>query len=412
MELTATFQVVTPMFSGGADPKTVEGYRLAGVKAQLRFWWRALHYPKLYRDQMHQPGFPAADLRTHALKALRQQEARLFGSTDGQAGFLMRLIAPRDRPHIQTGDILKDAAGNPVGPGARYLGYGLMTAYSSRNGPKEGTVQRACILPEQAFTISLRMKPRAEGFDGLRRAVIAFGLLGGLGSRIRRGYGSVSLIALEGGLPWQPPKTAEAYRDALTAVLPTDLSAAEASPPFTAFGPKTRLEILATRSDPLAALDHLGRRMQRHRSWGHRGQVNGTPSERNFPDDHDWAEEPNSPTFRSVVPRRIVYGLPQNYSKVLGVKPLAPRDRRASPLLLHVHALADGRFAAVATLMPSDFLPGTNPEVEVTTGNPKHRPANIDWSVLDEFFDGPPKRAAVNATVPYFPKAGRVMVLP
>ena len=38
--ITATIEVVTPMFLGGAD-QSPDGIRPSSVKGALRFWWRA-----------------------------------------------------------------------------------------------------------------------------------------------------------------------------------------------------------------------------------------------------------------------------------------------------------------------------------------------------------------------------------
>ncbi|MFZ1105749.1 MAG: type III-B CRISPR module RAMP protein Cmr1 [Hyphomicrobiaceae bacterium] len=39
--IEAEFEIVTPMFLGGADPKGSAELRAASIKGALRFWWRA-----------------------------------------------------------------------------------------------------------------------------------------------------------------------------------------------------------------------------------------------------------------------------------------------------------------------------------------------------------------------------------
>lgn len=192
-------------------------------------------------------------------------------------------------------------------------------------------------------------------------------------------------------------------------MLPGRIGDAEEMPPFTAFGSGSRLEILGARPDPLAALDWMGQQMQRYRSWGHRGQVNGRDSEQNFKFDHDWSKDPQVPGFRARVPRRIVFGLPQNYSKQLGVVPAGKLDRRGSPLLLHVHALGLDSFAAVAAILPAEFLPSDNPLREpmvdvVDRKRSDTRRAEIDWRVLHDLLDGPVDPEKRRANGPYFPE--------
>ncbi|MDR0965046.1 MAG: type III-B CRISPR module RAMP protein Cmr1 [Myxococcales bacterium] len=61
----ATYQVVTPMFCGGAEQKSE--FRLPSFKGVLRFWWRALMWGRLNGD----------------LGKLQEAEDYLFGSASG-----------------------------------------------------------------------------------------------------------------------------------------------------------------------------------------------------------------------------------------------------------------------------------------------------------------------------------------
>jgi CRISPR-associated protein Cmr1 len=58
--VTARFQIVTPMFLGGAGQKA-EGIRPPSVKGALRFWWRALNWGRFRQapgaDDLNRPGF-------------------------------------------------------------------------------------------------------------------------------------------------------------------------------------------------------------------------------------------------------------------------------------------------------------------------------------------------------------------
>ena len=83
MRIDATYRVTTPLFCAGAVPSCAE-LRLPSFKGALRFWWRALAWPRCGGD----------------LEAIRQQEDALFGSAGGgQSRVLMRL-AP-DRQHTE-----------------------------------------------------------------------------------------------------------------------------------------------------------------------------------------------------------------------------------------------------------------------------------------------------------------------
>jgi CRISPR-associated protein Cmr1 len=105
----------------------------------------------------------------------------------------------------------------------------------------------------------------------------------------------------------------------------------------------------------LALLDRVGREMMRYRSWGHNGRVFGRDSEKNFRDDHDLMETP--PAQRATHPQRIVFGLPHNYGRRREHQVEAEGyDRRASPLLVHIHQCGTTP-VAVLSLLPAQFLP-------------------------------------------------------
>ena len=396
-QITATFLIVTPLFLGGARQEA-EGFRLASLKGALRFWWRALNYPAIFEHEGSRAG---------ALAALRRDEIALFGDTGSQGQVLMRL-EPRLTPlrRMEAGTVLKGADNRVVGPGARYLGYGLMGAF----GKDEGKLSRSCLQPGQgvAVTFAFRTGLPEKAVKGFVDALTLFGLVGGLGSRARRGWGSMALVRLEGDNAngWTPPTTVQAYAAEIARVV-AGVDRGEAEPPFTAFGPGARIDLLGTAGDGLTALNAMGEAMQRYRAWGHNGRIgNGLESERNFKDDHDWSKDPFSTKWRDYVPQRIVFGLPQNYGKGFGVAPATPRmDRRASPLLLHVHPLGAGLLAEVGLLLPAVFLPGARNEVAVTQkGSTKPRRARIDWTVLERFLDGPADPARRKALGPYFPE--------
>ncbi len=400
--VTATFLIATPLFLGGARQEP-EGFRAASLKGALRFWWRALRYPTLFAE--------SGGSRDLALKELRRREIRLFGGPQERGRVLMRVEPRRTAlPVLRKDEVLKGVDGRVVGPGARYLGYGLMGAF----GADQGKLQRSCLCPGSCVNVTFAFLPDADRKSFLR-ALKLFGLVGGLGSRARRGWGSLALVDLrdDGTSVWSPPTSAEDYRKRLLDVL-GDVSGGEGIPPFTAFGPKARIDLLGESGSGLEALDRMGQAMQRYRSWGHRGRVNNRDSERNFTDDHDWSKDPFGAKFRSFVPRRIAFGLPQNYGKGFGVAPAEPRaDRRASPLFLHVHAIGADAYLGVALLLPADFLPGGQDRVEVRKGGRADvRTARVDWTVLDGFLNGPTDPGRRRDLGPYFPDRTPVLPVP
>ncbi len=64
-----------------------------------------------------------------------------------------------------------------------------------------------------------------------------------------------------------------------------------------------------------------------------------------------------------------IFGLPHNYSGALGVLSQTA-DRRASPLLVHIHKLTSQNYIAVLSIIRANFLP-ENDRVWIWQGSPK-----------------------------------------
>ncbi len=390
-KITATFEVVTPLFLGGADPASTVELRPPSIKGALRFWWRALAWGRCGGD----------------LKDIHVQEARLFGAagaesteeargSTGQASFLLRVHSIDGAKRIPVGQVLEQR-GRPVGPGMRYFGYGLMGAF----GEKQGKLERPCLSARLRFSVDLVSQQPLD--PEIINALKAMGLLGGIGSRARRGYGSLSLTSLGGDAigAWPPPATGDDYVRELRAIIGADALKAE-EPPYTAFSRFSRIVVTSEDDDPLVLLDDIGRQMQRYRSWGHRGEVNREPSEQNFTDDHDWFRNGSSP--RVGHPRRVIFGLPHNYSKDVGITS-KQHDRRGSPISVHIHKLQN-RHIGVILVLRAAFLPdGDMLLISEGRREPTLCAPQIDWKVMDDFIDG----VSRNTGKPYFPNRRQVL---
>ena len=344
VEIEARFLVTTPLFGRGTDDNRPE-LRLPSFKGVLRFWWRALAWSRLQGD----------------LAAIQREEDLLFGSAGGgQSRLMMRLTAPFDQNSVASGEVLKvPGQRGAVGEGARYLGYGVMEAFASTNRRTEaGQLIRACLAAPFAFTV--RMRGRAlsdEEIKSVRDALVA---LGSMGSRSRKGYGSLSLASLliDGEETWRAPTT---ISDLNTAIGDLPRGAGPSGiPEYTALTPESR-HVLASSSarQPMELLDLVGRELVRYRSWGRDGRILGgqVESEQRFKDDHDLMKR--SSQDRDAHPRRIAFGLPHNYGPGTGnqVGPVGSGlDRRASPLFIHIHQCEDTP-VAVISFLPSRFLP-------------------------------------------------------
>jgi len=377
--IEVTYEVVTPLFCGGAESVKAE-VRLPSFKGVLRWWWRALAWSKFNGD----------------LSEVTKAENLLFGSMHtGQIGsmhtrqsrVMMRLLPSVPPKLIKKYEKLM-ANGRVVDEGARYLGYGVMAA-----GKEEaGKLTRACI--EAPFALKIEM--RARDLDEtkctlLLDALKAMGTLGGMGAKSRKGYGSVVLRSMflngESESRWSAPETIDNLQNAIQELIGnaremTDLA------PYTALSSRTRIVLVPpTKANdrPLDLLNLIGREMVRFRSWGHRGEVLGEDSEKNFQSDHDLMKK--EPDQRHEHPQRIIFGLPQNYGQRDKVGPAANGvDRRASPLLIHIHKCGQTP-VAVLSLLPAQFLPKDNDVVNVGGAKVKLAQEEELWKPVNDFLD-------------------------
>ena len=134
-------ETVTPMFLHGSDTKVLE-LRPPPFKSLMRYWWRSVQ-----------------DFKT---ESLRKTEAYLFGSTEGKAPFSIRISVTTD-----------------------------LRARQHRPLPhKTDSFRSGAYVPGQRFTLFLISKDESVASTYAQIAKLGF-LLGGVGNRSRRGFGSI-----------------------------------------------------------------------------------------------------------------------------------------------------------------------------------------------------------------------------
>ena len=388
VEIEVTYRVVTPLFCSGADSDCAE-LRLSSFKGVLRFWWRALAWSRC-----------GADLET-----IRCQEDALFGSAGGgQSRVSMRLApdyfsalqqrdsrARQSRPGSSTdpsrlskGDVLKVPGHGVVGDGARYLGYGVMKAF----GSQKGEVTRSCLQAPFDFTVRMRgRKPDHAALTSLRDALIALGVVGGMGAKSRKGYGSLAIQSLRigGSECWNPPRSLSELGEVIRKFSSDD--SGRMLPEYTALSEHSRHVLLSSdKANALEMLDLVGREMVRFRSWGLNGKILGAiESEKHFTVDHDLMKSGH----RKSHPQRIAFGLPHNYGK-FDDKQVGPfdsdLDRRASPLFIHIHECGSNP-VAVLSFLPARFLPKGKSDISVGKDRVSQRPEEELYRPIHEFLD-------------------------
>ena len=335
-KLVARFEMTTPSFLGGMESNLL-GLRGPSLRGVLRFWWRTLMFSRYQQD----------------LLTMRQHEDKLFGSSavgTGQVQFLP--VQALTDPH----SLFLDAV-TSHDDGLTYLAYGVK--------------QRQAIAAPLVFDLPLVVRSSTDG--SVREALILLGMLGGIGARSRRGWGSLSLQQLEedGQVTWQAPqdRTAlEAVWRGLAGNEATADMARTALPPFTVLSSWSRIYLLETGNDALTILNHVGEEFQRYRSFGRHGKVAGRPAEQNFRQDHDLMLGAIQQTPPTRAPERTIFGLPHNYwfsSTKRKASVTSSNQRRASPLFLHVQKMAD-TYAVIAGILPAVFIPDKFLKIKAT----------------------------------------------
>lgn len=332
--LTATFRIVTPMFIGDADQLATE-ITAASVKGALRFWWRALNWGR-FRNRKE-----ATD--ESALRALHMAEAALFGaaadekySKPGQGRFLLRVVPPKKWDYMQG-----HWPSSKTGSG--YLGQGLWESRALSSGNDQP--HRTALNEGQNFAISMTLKPMPEGLLAdtqatLRDVLTLWGLLGGLGSRTRRGFGSVQLVQL-GDAPFVIKDMDNWFAEWNN--LLSHYPLAQTYPPYSAFSRKIRLGYLPAARSARQSHETLGNHFKHFR---------GPPSE-----------------LRGDIKR--IFGMP-----LPGGSHAMEKARRGSPLLFHIVQLGVQQFVPVALSLPAEPF---HPDAALN---------RVDWSLVDDFFDG------------------------
>lgn len=348
-KVCATFRITTPMFLGGADNKTTAELRPASIKGILRFWYRAVNYG------LHQN-----------YNEIKRMEDKIFGSTAAQSAVFLKVDAQNIKIETEQSQCKR-----LFESGISYLGYGLDYEKDSekkdakKEGPRGKTprkkgaggknIYRFYVIPEQKFSINLFVKPKYRkeiNLGALIEPIKALGLFGGLGSRNRRGFGSVTLesISVNEQNYWIAPTSRNELKEAYKEFY-SNLRLTEDIPQYTAFSKANRTVILKGFNNYKGALKEAGKGMMEfRRGYGRDARIVS-----------DYLKGCNIDKH----PERVVFGLPHNYfpgDKSVDINPIIrkERTRRASPLFIKIISMEtiDGKkYVPVMTMFPSDFLP-------------------------------------------------------
>jgi CRISPR-associated protein Cmr1 len=239
-----------------------------------------------------------------------------------------------------------------------------------------------------------------EAWALLQDSLWAWLHLGGIGSRSRNGFGSLSLRGVEGELPigdrpTLPRLASAAGREELESGFRSLVAAAcgrGVDAGWTCLSPSSRALVGPQKGSWREALGVAGAWLIAYRRrYGHPSDPrvrNGTPLANR---DYVWAY---SPANRQGVPDRSGFGLPLPFGKkhetatwgTQGNQGAFTDQRRASPLLLSVVRLGNG-FAPVFTYLPSQFLPADAELGLKGRTTPRRAPNTLQLSIVDDFLD-------------------------
>jgi CRISPR-associated protein Cmr1 len=361
--LNARFEINTPMLIGGANQNQAE-LSVKAIKSAIMFWWRVANHGVCKGN----------------LAELHRQERELFGSTSAISSIRMSLQCDTK---LDSNTLCKQI-------NADYLLGQDMDA-------------REALKPNQPFSLRLLSKKKID--TSVINAVKLFGLLGGLGAKALKGFGSIQLIELTSTANQDQPQTIDIGDDYISQ-LSNFINISPAKPASVNISQipcieHCRLDI----TEPEQSAEAV---MQKYSIALHQYRTNSKPSYNNFKEDCDWFMR-REHVDDNYHPERAVFGLPHNYfvnipggaNLKAEVKP-ASFTRRQSPLQFHVHKLEDNQWVGVLLYFKSVFLPSTQNKIDmvhsITNGPKRLKVSTVDMigaehqhSIISDFMSGKPR---------------------
>jgi CRISPR-associated protein Cmr1 len=177
-------KTVTPLVMNGAYGNNDPELRPPGIKASLRFWWRALH-GHLTLDQ------------------LREQEGKIFGNTKGRSQVVIRVEKSIEK-------------------------YENVPLLEHRKGKDERETKKLqtwsdAIAPNVPFTVRIDFDEKIISFEKMKNLFILSCTLGGWGKRSRRGFGSVKVTEVD-SQTFISPTTIDGIKEIIDKIVPNKFS--------------------------------------------------------------------------------------------------------------------------------------------------------------------------------------------
>lgn len=174
--LTYDIRVVTPMFGGGYEPGVVDDVspiRPASIRGHLRFWWRA-----------------TAGARYATSETLFNAESAIWGNTEQPGKVVVQVTATDSVTTRPAFTYWRNGQWrNYATPLNGWSAYATFSFQGRGNGHAEGVNIREGTDP---FSFSMTLQCPAEILSEVKQSVESWILFGGIGSRTRRGCGSLA----------------------------------------------------------------------------------------------------------------------------------------------------------------------------------------------------------------------------
>ena len=361
------------------DPR---GIRIPSLRGVLEFWHRALQGDAVSPQEVF------------------DRQAKIFGSAEGGQGLTIR---PAGLPKFESGELCFDERDEKPFP-YLYLGYGplQLLRIPERSGATRGPQVATSYHEKQArdaIKVSDRQRGRfrfaargtSEQIAAVRRALTLLHLFGGLGSRSRRGWGSVE-VTMDG---IQSPKADTAPAEWIASTLAgvwssSQYPAGKGDPAFSSLSSGTRICVTKSiEGDYRAVLNWFYDRFKAVRSY--QGGSAGVP-------DHalEVSDLPRASITRA--PDRLAFGMPfqpghgktwtMPYRGTPRGKDAREDDvsRRASPLLLKVVRLTPRQHFGVALFLKSQFF--GDPDLEIGAVGKRGTQPFPGYGAIDQFLSG------------------------
>ena len=400
-----TLELITPAFLAGAgtgDASTTldhkgkkpqvypirpdgDGLRVPALRGILRFWYRALR-----ADRDH--------------RALFSGEASVFGSASRGQG--LRLIPTGGTPWRSI------PITGPAGSAQAYLGYGAVHFVGDGRSSSQNKFAFREAAPVGA-RFSFRALGTPEQIAVLDRCLLLLHLFGGVGSRSRRGWGSLQVSSPEVEIA-PPPAGAEPaawFAEQVSRLWPSPAPPPSGIDParFSAFNRASKVSITKPIDGSYEdVFRHFYQQFRHARLWSGRGPISVEDHDRETRAVDGWAGP------LQELPQRLAYGLPyapaaKDRSWTVRYVPMprsptnrphppsAPEGRRASPLLLKVLRLEPDRHLGVALLLGGHFFGNPDQEIGAVVARPRDRESTgktgtlppPDYSAIEAFLGHP-----------------------